>query len=174
MLTQLLTLGIFASASSGGGGGTETGQISATPARTVKVDVNQSGGVSAIGIPYGAPIWGQPFDPADRAPFAIDFSALLPGDEEIAAIDEIAISAAGSMLGLSVDLTTGYGPIIDEAVGKKIQFWPVVNMTYWNSLSFSAGGVMLPISFRILTNSTLPRRISSAEQLLGGLIRPRA
>lgn len=163
MLTHLLTLGIVAAAS---GGGTETGQIIATPARTVKVDVNQSGGVSAIGIPYGAPIWGQPFDPADHAPFAIDFSALLPGDEEIAAIDEIAMSAAASMLGVSVDLTPGYAPIVDAAAGKKIQFWPVVNMTYWNSLSFSAGGVMLPISFRILTNSTLPKRFERSAVLM--------
>lgn len=161
MLTFFLALGIF-SASSGGGGGdgpyTETGAVIASVERTVVLAAVQDTASRGAGVPYGAGSWRQQFDPADHAPYAIDFTDLLDEGEGIAQIDLVAMNATAALLGVQIDTASGYGPLIEVTVGKQLQIWFVVDTESWELSSFDAGGVQLPVTARIATNATPPKR----------------
>jgi hypothetical protein len=161
MLTHLLAAGFIASSSSGGGG---TGIVIATPNRTAILSAVQPASSLSAAIPAGAPLWAQHFDPGDHAPYAFDFTALLGDGEKIASIDAIKMSAQAALLGVAVDQASVYAPIIDEA-GKKLQLWFIVDMTSWEAVAFAAGGVMLPVTVRILTDSVPPKRFERTSAL---------
>jgi hypothetical protein len=155
MLTHLLVLGLLAGPTSGSG--TDTGAVIATPDRTASMAVIQSAASRPSNIPLGAVTWSQPYDPGDHAPYAINFTDLLDEGETIASIDAIKVPSSAVLLGISVDTAAGYGPIIDIA-GKKIQLWFLVDQTAWESASFTGAGVQLPITVRVNTGSTPPKR----------------
>lgn len=154
MLTHLIAFGLFAAP---GDGTTEKGAVIATPDRTAIMAVIQTTASRVAGAPLGATTWSQPYDPGDHAPYAIDFGDLLDEGENIASIEAIKVSAAAALLGISVDQAAGYRPIIDVA-GQKIQLWFLIDQAFWESASFAASGVLLPVSVRIATTSTPPKR----------------
>lgn len=155
MLAQLVALGIMGVASGGGGSG--VGDVIASPDRTATAVVLQSTANVGALIPLGAQQWRQPFDPADHAPYAFDFGPLLDEGEMIAGIEQIALNATAALLGLTVDAEAAYAPIVDTA-GKKLQVWFIVDEAYWAAASFNAGGVQLPVTFRVVTTATPPKR----------------
>jgi len=157
MLATLMAVDIIPQDSGGSPGGGDTGTVIATPARTVVLAVVQASSMVADGIPLGASTWSQQFDPSDHAPFAIDFTALLDTGEKIVEMEAITMSAAGALLGISVDDTTGYSPIIDTG-GKKVQLWFVVDSGHWSDTSFAGAGVQVPVSVRIATDGTPAKR----------------
>jgi hypothetical protein len=154
MLTQLIALGLFAAPS---GGTAEKGAVIATPDRTASMTVVQPSASRGTALPLGAAAWAQQFDPGDHAPYAIDFTELLDEDEGIAKIEAVKVSSTAALLGIGVDAASGYRPIIDAA-GKKIQLWFLVDQAFWESSSFAADGVLLPVSVRIVTDATSPKR----------------
>lgn len=156
MLTYYLALGLIGAG--GGGPITDTGDVVASNERTAVVLVVQAGTSVANGIPLGAVAWRQQFDPGDHAPYAVDFTALLEQDEKIAEIDAIVMNATAALLGVGVDSVAPFGPIIDATDGKKMQLWFVVDEVSWASTSFNVSGVLLPVTVRIVTDSTPPKR----------------
>lgn len=154
MIAQLIVLGILGAAS---GSVIEVGTVIATPERTVIFDTVQSTTSVGQSVPLGAPRWQQPYDPADHSPYAGDFTKLLSGGETIATVEGIALSSSAAALGISVDETAGYAPIIDTG-GKKVQLWFAVDDERWASSAFNAAGVLMPVSIRIRTNSVPPKR----------------
>lgn len=154
MLMHLIALGLFASPSEGTA---EKGAVIASQDRTATMTVIQAAAVRGSAIPLGAGAWAQQFDPGDHAPYAIDFTDLLDQGEGIAKIEAIKMSSTAALLGIGVDAASGYRPIIDAA-GKKIQLWFLVDQAYWESASFAAGGVLLPVSVRVVTDATPPKR----------------
>lgn len=166
MLTYFLALGIIASGGGGGGGPiTATGPVIATPARTAVIALLQPSNTSAVGIALGAAIWAQPYDPADHLPYAVDFGVHLGVGEKIAQIVEIEMNATAALLGVEVDVASGYSPIIDSAAGKKIQVWFTVIESAWNDAAFDVDGVQLPVIVRILTDSVPPKRLERTSVL---------
>jgi len=156
MLATLLAFDIIPQGGDMPGGG-DTGTVIATPARTAVLAIAQPATSVASGVPLGATVWSQPFDPADHVPFAIDFAALLDEGEAIVEIEAITMSAAGAALGVAVDDAAPYGPIIDTA-GKKVQLWFVVDDAHWSETAFSASGVQIPVAVRVATAGTPPKR----------------
>lgn len=153
MLASYIALGLFSSVSAAPG----TGEVTAAAERTVVLLAVQANSPAITGLPTGAVAWQQPYDPGDHAPYAIDFGALLEVGEQIAAIEEITMNATAALLGVGVDAETDYAPIIDTD-GEKIQMWFVVDEASWAESSFNAGGVKLPVTARVLTDSTPPKR----------------
>ncbi|WP_313534389.1 hypothetical protein [Sphingomonas sp.] len=154
MLSHLIALGLFAAPADNSA---EKGAVIATGDRTAVMTVIQPAASRGSAIPLGAGAWAQQFDPGDHAPYAIDFAELLDQGEGIAKIEAIKMSSTAALLGIGVDAASGYRPIIDAA-GKKIQLWFLVDQAYAESISFAAGGVLLPVSVRILTDATPPKR----------------
>lgn len=147
-------------ASSGGGGSpiTDTGVVIASPARTIILSPIQPVNSVGAGIPLGAGVWLQNFDPADHAPYAFDFAQLLDAGEKIGQIDEIIMSAAAALLGVTVDSTVGSSPIIDATNGDKIQLWFEVDTVAWDAVWFELGGSLIPLTVRVTTNASPPKR----------------
>jgi hypothetical protein len=154
MLAQLVALGILSSAAGGDPG---VGDVIASPDRTVTAVILQTTANVGSLIPLGAQQWRQPFDPADHAPFAFDFGPLLDEGEKIADIEQISLNATAALLGLTVDASADYAPIIDVD-GEVLQVWFIVDQAYWAAASFNASGVQLPVTFRIVTDATPPKR----------------
>lgn len=159
MLLHLIALGILgASSGSGGGPITDTGPVIASAARTIILSPVQAVNSVAAGIPLGAGVWLQNYDPADHAPYAFDFSQLLDDAEKIGQIDEIVMSASAALLGVSVDDTVGASPIIDVTNGDKVQLWFVVDPASWDAVWFELGGALIPVTVRVATNTSPPKR----------------
>jgi hypothetical protein len=165
VLAHYLAFGLIGAAGGGGGGGSDTGEILATGDRTAVVLVVQTLASSSTGIPLGAVEWSQPYDPADHAPYAVDFSALLPDSEKIAEIEAIAMSATAALLGVEVDDASTFGPVIDVDAGKKVQLWFVVDAAAWQNAAFDINGVRLPVTVRVLTDSIPPKRFERTSVL---------
>lgn len=155
MLAHLIAAGLF---TAGAGGISDTGTVIATAERTVTLATVAEAVSFSSDLPMGALAWRQQFDPADHLPFAVNFTALLGSTEKIALIEEIALNATAALLGVSVDASAGYSPIIDTG-GKKVQLWFVTSTPNWSNVAFGAGGVLLPVSVRVLTDSTPAKRI---------------
>lgn len=154
MLTHLLILGLL---SAPGEGSTETGTVIASADRTAVMPIVQASASRGSLVPLGAAAWAQPYDPGDHAPYAIDFKDLLDEGEHVAKIEAIKVSATAALLGIAVDTSAGYRPIIDVA-GQKIQLWFLVDEAYWEAASFAAAGVLLSVSVRVVTDATPPKR----------------
>ena len=109
--------------------------------------------VSAAALPLYASAWTAPFDPADRAPYAIDWSRLLAEGETIAQIDRIVMSAQGASLGISVDIDPPRSPVISTD-GTKTQIWFLCDAAKQNDAAFSGEGVQIGLSVLIRTSAS--------------------
>lgn len=173
MLTFLIALGVFGGAVAvtgtgggaigtvgGGGAGTvasegaitETGEIVASSERTLAVQPVPAGSVSTLTLPLNSENWSAPFDPSDRAPFAINWSALLAEGEKIAQIDKITMSAQGVSLGVKIDTDAGRTPIISTD-RTKTQFWFRCDTAFQSNAAFSGSGVQIGIAALIRTDA---------------------
>lgn len=159
MIAQLVALGLFAAEPE------SFGEVSVPAERTAVMAKVQSTAVTSDTIPLGAAEWEQPFDPADHAPYAADFSPLLGENERIARIVRIRSSATAAALGIKIDDAPAYAPIIDEADGKKVQVWPVVDPDLEEADPFLAAGVRIPVATQIETNSNPPKRFERTSVL---------
>ena len=147
MLLPLITFGVVPE------GGGSSGPITAPPEQIAVVPSVQGATSVATGAPLGVATWARPFDPGDHRPYAIDFTTQLRDGEEIAAMEEIEMSAAGALLGVGIDTATGYSPIIGDD-GKMVQVYFAVEPEFWDELSFAASGLRLPVTFRVRTDGT--------------------
>lgn len=148
-------VGLTAAGSAVGGAITAKGPITASADRTIKPMPVPAGSGSSTdpSVPTTADRWRAPFDPSDRAPFAIDWSGLLNSGEMIASIQKITMSAAGAALGVEIDTSTGRAPIIDEAGGKITQCWFLVDPAFQADPAFQNGGVQIGLSVLVRTDS---------------------
>jgi len=158
MLTHLIALAIL----TGGepvtdGPFTQTGEVAASKERTVTMSPVQPSDQKSVAIPLGASPWLQQYDPADHTPYVFDFSGLLGNSEKIVSIEAVNVNATAALLGIGVEVDPLYAPLIDTA-GKKCQIWFAVIPASWDLPSFDAAGVMLPITMRVATDSTPPKR----------------
>lgn len=154
MIAQLVALGVFSAA---GAPGVSFGPVDVPPERTAVLARVQQNAASTAGIPNGAVVWEQPFDPADHAPYAFDFSALLHGGEKIADLLSVRLSATGASLGILIDIEEGYGPMIDDADGEKAQVWFKVATLEQDGVAFAQAGARVPVTMQILTTSAPPK-----------------
>ena len=122
------------------------------PERLAIAAVVQSLASLGSGIPFGAAEWPQPFDPADHLPFGFSFEQLLDEGETIVDVERIALSSAGAALGLIVDKSSDFAPIIDAAAGRAVQLWFSVDPDMQNGAPFDAAGARVPVTFRVLTS----------------------
>ncbi len=146
MLALWSAAGIVADASA-----IPTGPVDAPKERIAIAPRLQPATPSGAGIPYGAATWAWPFDPADYLPYVFSFESAMDTNESIATVERIAISSAGAALGLMIDQGSNH-PVIDEAGKRRIQLWFSVDPAMQTSLPFDAGGALIPISFRVLTD----------------------
>lgn len=160
MIAQLVALGLFAAQQD-----EAFGPVNVPTERTALMAKVQSTAVTSDTIPLGAVEWEQPFDPADHAPYAADFSALLGDNERIARILRIRSSATAAALGIMIDAAPEYAPVIDTTDGTKVQIWPVVDADLEDSDPFLASGVRIPVATQIETTSTPPKRFERTSVL---------
>lgn len=139
MITHLLCLGLLAGAPSSEPA--EVGEIIAIAERTVSIGRLASG-------PYS---WPAALDPADRTPYAIDWTAMLDEGEKIAAILQLTMSASGASAGVKIDDTAGRRPIIGED-GTTIQIWFLCEPAQQMKPVFSGNGVAVSVSALIRTD----------------------
>jgi hypothetical protein len=154
MFVTLLLAGAFAADE---GVDVRHGPVTVPPERVATVARVQAAAAAAAGIPYGAVEWRQPHDPADHAPYAFDFSALLDEGEKIADILSLRLSSAAAALGITVDTTAQYSPMIDEGAGVLAQVWFLVSEPQQDNASFSAAGVKMPVTMQIETDANPPK-----------------
>lgn len=143
----------------GGGAGavtdppiTATGDILATAERTVTPAPVPTGNGSSVDLSLTAYPWAAPFDPADRTPYAIDWSLLLEAAETIEQIDRIRMSPEGAALGIQVDSSVGRSPVISTD-GKKTQVWFLCDPAFQSDPLFSGAGVQVGLSVLTRTNA---------------------
>jgi hypothetical protein len=131
---------------------TTTGTIIASLERTIAVQPLPAWNVTTAGLPINSYGWSAPFDPSDRAPFAIDWSALLADGETIQQIDRIRMSAQAALLGIETDTDLGRTPII--SIDRKLtQLWFKCQAAFQNNAAFADGGVQVGVSLLIRTNA---------------------
>ncbi|MBB5684298.1 hypothetical protein [Sphingobium boeckii] len=147
MLTHLIALGLFATEIEAG-----VGAVTAPSERTVIVTTSPGNAARGGNLPIGSFAWTAHFDPSDRAPFAIDWSALLADDETIAEIVRLTISATGAALGVEIDEGAERLPIIDTE-GKKIQMWFLVDDAFQGDAAFAGGGINVGVAALIRTSA---------------------
>ena len=136
---------------------TATGLATTTPERVVSFVRNQPSTAIASGLPYGAPVWAQPYDPSDHLPFVVNFAALLDTDEAIISVEQLTLSAQAAFLGITIDVASGFAPIIDSATLQRVQFWLLVSSI--TSPLFDASGVPIGISTKVKTSATAVRTL---------------
>lgn len=134
----------------------ESGEVSAPRERTAAAVRAQASTVIGNAIPQGAAIWTQPFDPADHAKYVMDWDVFLPEGVKIAEILSIRMSAAAAALGVGVDQTAPFSPIIDSTAGRKVRVFIGVLPENQEAPQFDASGTRLPVSCKIRTNEELP------------------
>lgn len=103
-------------------------------------------------LPVGAAEAARPRDPSDRAPLALDFSALLGDGVEIDEIVSLTMSAAGNAAGITIDEATPRLPIIEEDGGQRIQIWLGVAEGSRNDTAFLGAGLKVGVAALIRTN----------------------
>lgn len=131
---------------------TDRGPIVAGADRTIAPTVVPSG-VSRLTESSSAYGWAAIFDPADRAPYAFDWSDLLDDGEEIESIQDIRMSAAGAALGVEIDTSPGRTPIIGTD-GKHAQLWFLVDPDFRDNADFSDAGVQVAVTMRVRSTAT--------------------
>jgi hypothetical protein len=131
---------------------TATGEIIASADRMLAVEAVPSGGLNVVALPLQAAAWAAPFDPSDRAPYAIDWSDLLADGEAIEQIDKITMSAQGASVGVKVDTDDDRTPIISED-GTKTQLWFVCDAAFQQNAAFAGAGVQVGVSLLIRTDA---------------------
>ncbi len=132
---------------------TATGPILAAPERIIKVTVAPLPTSQGSGLPIAVWPWEAPFDPADRVPYAIDFSDLLTEGEKIAQIDRLAMSAPGAAVGLEIDSDAGRTPVIATGNGDMVQFWLRCSPTSQGLAAFLDGGVRVGVTALVRTDA---------------------
>jgi hypothetical protein len=143
----------------GGGAGAVTdrpitakGDIIASAQRVLAVQPVPAGSSASLALPLNASVWTAPYDPSDRVPFAIDWSALLAEGETIEQIDKITMSAQGVSLGIRVDSDPGREPIISTD-GKRTQIWLRCDAAFQSNAAFAGSGVQVGIAQLIRTDA---------------------
>lgn len=134
--------------------GAATGTFDVPTSRTATAQRLQASTAIGTGIPYGAALWPQPFDPADHLAYGFSFKDLLDNGETITAIERIAVSATGAGMGLTIDQSAGFQPIIDQNGGQRIQLWFSVDPALQASSAFDASGTSIAVTFRILSSKS--------------------
>lgn len=148
--------GAGAARAAGSGGGTLAGamgtgagvaapvdQIIAIPERIVAI----------TRVAAGPPGWQAAFDPSDRAPYAMDWTAMLEIGETIVDIVSLTMSASGASVGVQIDASTGRSPVIGPD-GNMIQFWFLCDPLFQHDPAFLGAGVAVSISALIRTSAT--------------------
>lgn len=161
MIGTLILLGLFGTDAAPG-----TGEIIAPASRTVtpaQVPATAAANASAE-VPVGALAWAAPLDPADRAPYAIDWRQLLATDERVADIVRLTMSAAGAAVGVTIDQEDGRTPIIGTD-GKAIQIWLKVADAFQDNAAFQGAGVRVAIAALIETDSVPFKRFERTSVL---------
>ena len=153
-MLALIAWGIISTAAAVGPG---TGDVDVPASQMASAKVNASGGGAGTGIPSLASIWTQPLDPSDRNKYGMDWAPVL-GDETIATIESITMSALGASLGVQVDSDADRIPIIDTQ-GQKVQLWFKVDPSFKNNAAFSDPGTRVAVSVLIKTDSTPYREL---------------
>lgn len=151
MIAQLIAAGVFAA---GAPSPATRGPVNVPAERTARVARIQAATASIAGIPHGAVEWQQPYDPADHAPYAFDFSDLFEDGEKIDDILALRLSASAAALGIIIDTAPSYGPVIDNVDGTKAMIWFVVSGAQQESASFTAAGVKVAVTMKVSTTST--------------------
>lgn len=142
------------------------GNVVAVQECTVAASRRQPEQSVGTSLPYGAYVWDQPFDPGDHVPYALDFGPLLDEGEKLAAIVTIRMSAAAAALGVAIDQSSGYAPVIDDEGGGKVQVWPLVASETQEAVQFDATGTRLPVTIRVLTDASPPKRFERTAVLI--------
>lgn len=140
------------------------GDLTAVAERIVRIVRTQPVSIVSAGIAYGAPRYVQHIDPADHAEFAMDFTTFLDSDETITDIQYIGIAPAGATLGVSIDTTDAFKPLITDD-GKHVQYWPLVDEAKWNALAFDASGSLIDVRIRVLTDKNRRWERSAVHQV---------
>lgn len=149
MMIDLIAFGIIATA----GSDIEPGVgVVVVPVGALAVLTANSDGASVNGLPAGAVPWSRPFDPSDRTPYAIDWTALLVTGEKIADVISITVSASGADLGFAIDTDAARIPLID-ATHNRVAMWFTVASGYQSNPAFAADGVKVGISMLIRTDA---------------------
>jgi len=91
-------------------------------------------------------------EPADRAPYAFDWSKIIGLDEKISEITRVTMSAAGAAVGVAIDNSTGRRPIISDN-GKAIQLWFLCLDAFQDNPVFSGNGVNITVTCRVRTDA---------------------
>jgi hypothetical protein len=148
----LATIAPVALLAAGGTASAGTGTVIASAERTIVLPAVGTTATVVQGLPLGAPIWQVAMDPSDRAPYGIDYSRLLATGEKIASIQQISVSAAAALIGISIDQSSGRAPIIDTA-GKKVQIWFLCNPLEQQASIFSGAGIHAGMAVLVRTDS---------------------
>ncbi|TXI87769.1 MAG: hypothetical protein E6Q40_04540 [Cupriavidus sp.] len=147
------SISIAAAASVIGGAITARGEILAGPDRTI-VPTTVPSGSSRLTESASAYAWAAIFDPADRAPYAFDWSDLLDDGEQIASIQDIRMSAAGAALGVEIDISSGRSPIIEADIGRRTQLWFLVAASFQGNPAFADSGMGVAVTMRVRTDGS--------------------
>ena len=142
------------------------GAIVATAECTVAAMRRQPETSSGVGMPLGAPVWQQAFDPGDHVPYAIDFSDLLTDGEKIAGVDSIRLTSTAAALGVTVDQAAQFAPLIDSASQSKVQLWLFVAVETQNVAQFDDAGTRVGVQIGVRTDATPPRRFERTGVLI--------
>jgi hypothetical protein len=152
MLITLIAAGVIATSGSVVAPGTgvvdyPAGQMAAS------VPIAAVPGTSS-GIPPTAFAWPKPFDPSNRRPYGMDWTAEL-GDQKIASIEALTMSALGASLGVQIEDGSDNikrAPIIDVD-GKKIGIWFKVADAFKTNAAFNYPGTKIGVAALIKTDS---------------------
>lgn len=150
MLAQLIAFGVEGLISDDVEVG--TGTVTAGADQTAVLAAQTASGGTTSGLPIDAPVVKKPFDPSDRAPYAIDFTVHLADDETIAELRRITMSASGAAVGVQIDTDPVRPPLIDTG-GKKAEAWLIVDDAFQANAAFSGAGIQVGISFLIRTSA---------------------
>jgi hypothetical protein len=132
------------------------GDVTANEAQTAVLAPAAASGGAGDALPIAAKLWALPFDPADRAPYAYDFSELLDDSENIDELVRITMSATGAALGVRVDTDAERLPMLDTGA-RKAQVWFKVDDAYQANAAFSGAGTQVGISLRVKTTASPAR-----------------
>jgi len=150
MLAHLIALGVLTVPTQPPA---DVGSVIAGTQRTVSPLQVPSSAAVGDNVPLGAYRWPAPMEPADRAPYAFDWSKILGTDEKIAEITRVTMSAAGAAVGVEIDSSTGRRPIISEN-GKAIQLWFLCLDAFQDNPVFGGNGVNITVTCRVRTDAS--------------------
>lgn len=153
MISQLIVIGVIATASLQPGSGT----VDVPAAQTVVLKPGTASSGTGTGIPPTATPFLRPIDPSDHVILAFDFSEVLGEAEGIATIMRIQPTAAAALVGVEVDDDPNFLPVIDTG-GKLIALWVKVDPDFEFNSAFNSPGIKAGIAIKILTDAAQPQR----------------